>query len=88
MNLLFSYSSLPLYATAAFCLLASMLAMIMTCWVFINVFLYGVVVPGWASAYYRPHDVLRIYAREHVRDGCVHRTNPSPAIRPPRALYH
>ncbi|PWJ85018.1 dolichol-phosphate mannosyltransferase/undecaprenyl-phosphate 4-deoxy-4-formamido-L-arabinose transferase [Pseudaminobacter salicylatoxidans] len=49
-NLLFSYSSLPLYLTAGFCLLASVLALMMMTWVFITIFLHGVSVPGWASA--------------------------------------
>lgn len=50
MNLLFSYSSLPLYLTAAFCLLASVCALGMLAWVFYTVLVHGIEVPGWASA--------------------------------------
>ena len=49
-NLLFSYSSIPLYLTAGFCLLASLFALAMMCWVLITVFAHGAGVPGWASA--------------------------------------
>lgn len=49
-NLLFSYSSIPLYLTAGFCLLASLFALIMMCWVLLTVLADGIAVPGWASA--------------------------------------
>lgn len=48
-NLLFSYSSLPLYLAAASCGFASILAIVALGWVLFLFFARNIGVPGWAS---------------------------------------
>jgi glycosyltransferase involved in cell wall biosynthesis len=48
-NLIFSYSSYPLYFVGLLCLLAFALSILIGLKVFFNTLVYGAAVPGWAS---------------------------------------
>jgi glycosyltransferase involved in cell wall biosynthesis len=48
-NILFSYSSVPLYVTATFCALASLVSSLLLLWVLLVTLTRETGVPGWAS---------------------------------------